>query len=358
MEARRVVFVLPDFAGGGAQRVALTLANGLAGAGCETAIVAMSDTGPLAAAVAGDVPVLALGHTRLRRALPDLSRAIRGLKPDAVVSTLGYMNLGILALRRRLGRGVRVIVREANTPSAVLPRKPAGVLMRVAYRVLYRRADAVVAPAGRIAEELTRDLGVPERLIHVVPNPVDVALLRRLADPPQRHPGAGLRFVAAGRLTRQKGFDRLLAWLEQMPADAHLTLLGDGPDEAALHAATRSLGIAARVRFAGFVADPAPLYAGADAFLLPSRWEGMPNVALEALTCGTPVIATPEAGGIADVASDAAPGAVTLAEAGPAFTAAMAAARAQAPDAVRPSLLPEVFALDSVVARYRALIEA
>ena len=102
---------------------------------------------------------------------------------------------------------------------------------------------------------------------------------------------------------------------------------------------------------------PWPHFAGADAFLLPSRWEGMPNAALEALACGTTVIATPEAGGIAEVAAEAAGGAVTVAAAGAPFEAAMAAVRASPPEGPRASLLPARFEVAAVAERLGALLD-
>jgi glycosyltransferase involved in cell wall biosynthesis len=81
----------------------------------------------------------------------------------------------------------------------------------------------------------------------------------------------------------------------------HLTLLGEGPEEQALRRLAASLGLQGRVEFAGFVTDPFALFARADAFVLSSRFEGFPNVVLEALACGTPVIATPALGGVREI---------------------------------------------------------
>ena len=126
-------------------------------------------------------------------------------------------------------------------------------------------------------------------------------------------------------MVRQKGFERLLSTLAELPVAARLTILGEGPDRDALTQQVEGFGLAERVTLPGFVPDAAPYYAGADAFVMPSRWEGMPNAALEALACGTPVIATPESGGLAELAESSPPGAVTIAAAGDAFVAAMRA---------------------------------
>jgi glycosyltransferase involved in cell wall biosynthesis len=194
-----------------------------------------------------------------------------------------------------------------------------------------------------------------ERLV-VLPNPVDEKAHRAAAASPSRAPGPGPRFVAAGRLVHQKGFDRLLTMLARLPDTARLTILGDGPDRETLIRRAGKLGLAERVALPGFEAAPWAIYAGADAVVMPSRWEGMPNVALEALACGTPVIATPDAGGIAELAAAAPRGAVTLAEAGEAFVAAMRAVALGAPAELRPSLLPAAHRTENAVAAFEAIL--
>lgn len=353
----RVAFVLPSFAGGGAERVMLTFARLLDRARFEPAIVVFDAAGPLAALVPGDIAVHDLARPRLRHALPALIGLLRRLDPAVVVSTLGYVNLALLAARPLLPRRVRLIVREANLPTQSLSTVPHPTLMRAGYRLLYPRADAVVCGAQAVADSLTRHFGVPALRLRLLYNPVDEAAARQAAATPRREPGAGPRFVSAGRLTVQKGFDRLLDMMAEVTPDARLTILGEGPERGALEAQARRLGLADRVGFAGF--DPAPWarYAGADAFLLPSRWEGMPNAALEALACGTKIVATPEAGGIAEVAALAPAGAVTVVPAGPAFVAAMRAVAVDPPAAPRPSLLPPPFQMASAARAFEALLE-
>ena len=350
------VFVLPSFAGGGAERVALNLAGALDGARFTPSIVALSGEGPLRTAVPSGIEVETLGRPRLRTALPALVGALRRRNPEIVISTFAHLNLSLLAARPFLPRRTRLVLRDANIASASLPNARCGALMAQGVRHLYPKADRIVCSSGRMMRDFAANYHVPAARMIVLPNPVDEAALRALAVPPRREAGPGPRFVAAGRLTRQKGFDRLILWLAELPADAHLTILGAGPDADALSARAAKAGVAGRVRFAGHLSAPWPHYAGADAFLLSSRWEGMPNAALEALACGTKVIATDEAGAIAETAADAPRGAVSVVEPGAPFVAAMRAVAPDPPDALRPSLLPPAYRIENVAARFAEIL--
>ena len=350
----KIAFVLPSFAGGGAERVILNLIAALDRARFAPHLVVLDAKGPLRAALPADVSVIDLGTPRLRGAVPALVRAFRRMQPREIVSSLGYVNLALLASRRLLPG--RLLLREANLPSLSLPNAPYPGLTAFGYRRLYRHADSVICTSRRMADEFAGDFGVDRARLHLLANPVDEAALRENAARPMREPGPGVRFVAAGRLTRQKGFDRLLDMLARTPETTHLTILGDGPDAASLRESARHLGIEERVAFAGFEPNPWPRYAGADAFLLPSRWEGMPNAALEALACGTKVIATPESGGIAELAEAAPAGSVTLAGAGVEFERAMGAVAIDPVEKARASLLPERFRLGNAARAFEALL--
>jgi glycosyltransferase involved in cell wall biosynthesis len=318
-------------------------------------LINLSGAGPLSELLPSDVPLTDLARPRLRHAMPALIGAIRRARPRAVVSSLGYVNLALLASRRLLPAGARIIVREANMPSLSLPGGPRPGLMRWLYRRYYPRADAVICTSHMMMEEMARDIGVAEARLHLLPNPVDGVALRAEAARPTAQAENSVHFIAAGRLARQKGFDRLIEMFADLPGDCRLTILGEGSERQALQAMCDNLG--GRVRLPGFENNPWPHYAAADAFLMPSRWEGMPNATLEALACGTPVIATPESGAIGEIAAAAPPGAVTVAPWGPEFAAAMAVIRATAPDnKPRPSLLPSGHEPDAVARRFEEIV--
>lgn len=345
-----VVAVLPDFNGGGAQRVALTLMNELAKQGRRVTVLVFNGVGPLATMPDQQVVVEDLKAERLRSAIFAMVRRLRETAPRIVFSTLGYVNITLSLSRSLLPAQSALWLREANLPSISLSKGRFGRLTRAAYRLLYPQADLLICSSGRMRSEFITDFGIPQAKLRVLPNPVDVERLRGFASLTSIKPSPGRNFVAVGRLTEQKGFDRLIRMFAELNDPvSQLRILGDGPLAASLRAEAVRLDVADRIHFHGFVSNPWQFFSMSDALLLPSRWEGMPNVALEALALGVPVIATPESGGIAELAGQAAPGSVNVTDAGANFVLAMRRVIRNHGTELRPSLLPDMYKLDAVM---------
>lgn len=160
-----------------------------------------------------------------------------------------------------------------------------------------RRARTIVVPSAYLAS-IAEGWGLDASRIHVLVNP---------APPPADVVGQVLpagTFVFVGRLTEQKALPVALAALARLP-EARLVLVGDGPERAALEQVARAEGVTERVEFLGSLSrDDALRYAaGASASLLSSAWENLPHSAVEALSVGTPVVAT-AVGGVPEVVRD------------------------------------------------------
>jgi glycosyltransferase involved in cell wall biosynthesis len=349
----RIAFVLPDLGAGGAQGVLMRLADGLDRRRWQPRLLVLG--GVQALTPPASLPTEIGTSRRVVEGLPWLVRRLRAFAPEAVVSTPAYTNFALLAAAPLLPKRTRLLVREANTPQATLQALPPWLQRLEPYRRLYPRAACVLAQTPEIRDAL-QDLvpGLAPR-IRLLPNPVDVDALR--GSKPARLPGPGLRLVGAGRLTRQKGFDRLIAMLPDLPADTRLTICGEGPERAALTAQAQALGVADRVTMPGYARDLPAQLAGADAFVITSRWEGLPNVALEALALGVPVMATPDAG-LSNIATEA-PDAVRIAPPGDGFVALLRDIEPGDPAALagRPSLLPVAYRAEAVIDRLEAILD-
>ena len=297
-----IIFLLPCFSGGGAERVVLNLLTGLHRRGYSVGIIVFNKNGPLLSMVPVDVPIYNLYTLTLKRSIGPLIKKLRQLKPKVVFSTLGYINVTLLIISWLLPRKTKIWIREANLPSISLPNNSKPKLMHYLYRFLSPKADKLICTSMRMKNEFISNFSVSESMIEVLSNPVDVELIRKSSLPIRYFDNGGVRYVASGRLIFQKGFDRLLHWFSELDnKKSTLVILGDGNSRIDLIQLSNQLNLQGRVKFVGFCDNPWQWYAGADVFLLPSRWEGMPNVALESLACGTPVIATKESGGIKEI---------------------------------------------------------
>jgi glycosyltransferase involved in cell wall biosynthesis len=188
---------------------------------------------------------------------------------------------------------------RADGASGVRRRLNAGLRRRLEARVL-ARADHVTTLSEFVRDRLRRRYD-PDAPVSVVPGGVD---LDRFHPDAGSHPAVaadGTAFLTVRRLTPRMGHAMLLRAFAAATDDAHLYVAGDGRLRAALEARARSLGVANRVTFLGYVPDddlPA-LYAAADVFALPTRaLEGFGLATLEALASGTPVVATPVGGSV------------------------------------------------------------
>ncbi len=357
----RVLFVLPTLLAGGAERVLLTLMNHLDRDQFEPHFLVLDERGTLKSWIASDIPFYSMGHAKIRNSILKMVDLFDELEPDIIVSTMASMNFGILLTKPFLKKPPRMIVREAVIPSSIAENQIFPWLVRLAYKMLYRRADMVISPARCIITEFGKYMGIETKNYALLHNPVDIVRIRGGAEvsiPVAKRRFSKRQFVCAGRLHMQKGFDRLLDSLAEIKGrdDWELNIMGEGEEHDALQARITRLGLGTHVTLSGLEKNPWPIMARADAFLLPSRWEGLPNVVLESLAVGTPVIATAESGGIAEIAQVAQEGTVQVVESMEAFMDCVKAVKPAPCEMFRPSLLPEFFYLDAVVERFSDLI--
>jgi glycosyltransferase involved in cell wall biosynthesis len=261
---------------------------------CELALAAPG--GALADTVPLGVRTVHLGRGKAWRAAHALRRYLSEQRPRALLTTILSANLTGLAAVRGLRERPRCVVRESSTPTHdTVGASPRQLASRVAVRLLYPRADAVIALSDEVAADLRR-FGVPQPLIHVIPNPV---LELAGAAPTGLEPLPQPYILACGRLEPQKDHATLVrAFARVAHRPLELVILGEGSQRAALTALAHQLGVAERVHLPGFVPQPREWYRRAALFAHTARWEGFPNAVTEALSCRLPVVAADSQGAV------------------------------------------------------------
>lgn len=250
------------------------------------------------------LPALASKRAGYVPAVVALARLLRRERVDLVHSVWAKGDL--------LGAAARLFTRvPAQVASLEVCYLATGRRRQAVYRALFRwftgpRLDAVIALSPRSAREFHEQVRYGGR-VEVIPLGID---LDRYAPLPARLPaGEGpVVYGAMGRMIPEKGFDVLLRAFARLAAEdprALLRLGGEGPEEAVLRALADGLGLSERVEFTGWVTDTRAFFEGVDVFVFPSRpaFDGLPNVVLEAMALGRPVVAT-DVGGVASAVED------------------------------------------------------
>lgn len=306
---RRVSLFTSSLATGGAQRVMVRLATGLAEQGIEVELV-VAQGGPFAAELAPEVGLVDLGCRRVAHALPGLTRRLRAFRPQVLISALDYVNVVAWLAARFVDPAIRVVMTEHNTPSALIEQTEVWrgrFATQYLVPAFYPLADRVIAVSHGAREDLIRNFGIDPEHVETIENPVLTRdffqRAKRVLDDPWLAPGEPPLLVTAGRFEAQKDHGTLLEAFARLRRErpARLLILGEGPRRSVLEAEVARRGLAPHVRMPGFDSNPFPWIRRAAAFVLSSRCEGLPTVLIEALALGTPIVSTDCPSGPAEI---------------------------------------------------------
>jgi len=299
----KICFIIPSLTGGGAERVAVTVLSALDGARHERVLYLFSGAdGVYFDRIAPGIRVVIAERRSWAGRLWELASFLRSSRPDIVMPFLSYFITAIAV--RVAGVSSRVVFNQGTPTTGFLDdpdfrwQKPWRRRVFAALtRLFYGRADAVVVTSEGVADDLVANYKVPRSKIRVLHNPLDLDAIVAAAaqpaeagDPAQDHPVV----AAAGRLAGVKNYPLLLDAIAELSSGTpvHGWILGEGVERARLEQQVADRGLGRLVTFLGFQQNPWRFIARADVFVLTSTYEGFGNVLIEAMACGTPVVAT------------------------------------------------------------------
>ena len=304
---RKVCFVLPSLNGGGAERAAVQILNGLDPNQWDRSMFLFAREGPYLAEVDPSIVITSADTASRWGRWRALRSFVARERPDLVMAFLSFFSA--LSAVRAAHTRAKVVFNLQTPMSAFLTdadyhwrRSWHKAAFAAVARVGYAAADLIIATSHGVARDLTTTFGIDPDHIRVLANPVDVDRVRAaIAEPIDAAilpPGDAPLIVAAGRLAEAKNYPLMIdafAMLRQrMPA--RLCILGQGELEGELLQLIVARGLSGAVSLAGFQANPWKYIAKADVFLLTSRYEGFGNVLIEAMALAVPVVATASAG--------------------------------------------------------------
>lgn len=293
----RFCIVTPSFKGGGAERIAVNLANEYTAHGHDVTLLVFQDIGEYKEQLCSEVKVKVVGKNRAYKIVLYVFKYFRDSNFSHVLSVIRDANI-VIGFALLFNRKIKLIFREANELNAI---KFYSYFKKIkflfAMRLAYFRAELVIANSKKTKQDLIEQKITKPNKIKVIYNPVlaDSYEINLQADCDFKFEKNGYYFLNLGRYHYQKNHVSLIRAFSRVAAlssRARLLILGEGDAAPELVSEIKNLNLVGKVILLPFQKNPFPYYRNSDCFVLSSRWEGFGNVIVEALASGLPVIST------------------------------------------------------------------
>ena len=281
---------------GGAERVVTNLINNFSLELYEVHLCLFRKKGVLVNEVREEIIIHDLEAKRVLNGTFAYYKLILDLKPDVVFTSITHVNLltSILIPLLRFRIKANFITREVNNPSVRASHKFTSRLLDVFYKFSITNFDYIIAQSNYMKQDIIRHYAVKEDKIAVVPNPLDVGSITcklNLDGEKYFFDRSKKNILAVGGLRKQKGFEKLLEVFKLLDDTYQLSIVGEGPERKYLEMKIAEFGLENKVKLLGKKQNPYVYMRDCDMLMISSKYEGFPNVVIEANICGKFVIA-------------------------------------------------------------------
>jgi glycosyltransferase involved in cell wall biosynthesis/SAM-dependent methyltransferase len=308
----KILIILPNLCGGGAERLHVNLTNEWVTQGFNIEFLLLRKEGELIQLLDPAISVEGLNVARISDAIIPLAAYLRKSRPKVVLVAMWPLTSAAVLAWIISGRNGKLFLsdHEHLTSSYIGRGRSKPSYLKNLIRFSYPLASGVIAVSRGVKEDLCELGSLPEHSVRVIYNPAAIGNAPDRVLHASRDQlwgaGAGFHLLSVGRLAPQKDHVTLIKAFALLPKgmNAKLTILGEGPLRDELVALVKELNLEGRVLLPGFAIDPYPWFRSADLFVLSSLWEGFGNVIVEAFECGLPVVSTNCPSGPAEILED------------------------------------------------------
>ncbi|MAH88842.1 MAG: hypothetical protein CMJ06_02180 [Pelagibacterales bacterium] len=287
MIKKRALIILPSNTVGGAEKVICSYFNNFKDSKISLKLLVINNKDKINKLKNRNV--INLNYSRFIFSIPKVLNIIKNNKIKIVISTFPNISAILLMLKYFNIIDIKIIVRQPNIIEKSLRGSLKLQLLRNTYKFFIKFTDAVIVTSEFMKEEILK-YKVNKKKVFLLRNPISIHQIRK-GIKPIRLGKDKVKLIFVGRLVYQKGIDRILH-LFINNKNIELIIVGDGKLRSQLSKKVKDLDIEDNIKFLGELSEPYSLIAGSDYFMLPSRWEGLPNSVLESLALGTPVLST------------------------------------------------------------------
>ncbi|MBA6153575.1 glycosyltransferase [Gelidibacter maritimus] len=296
----KIIFVLPNLLPGGAERVFSYLAQNIDAKKFNATLLIMGYSKDASYKIE-NITTVFLEKPRVLNGIPALYQYIRKNKPNILVSAVGHLNT-VTAYMSFMFPKTKFISREVTVLSldeSFFKTKKFDLLGFLSNR-RFNSFDKIICQSQDMLDDIKNSYKVSEDKMIVINNPITDGfnLKNQIAI------NTPIQYITVGRLSREKGIDRILKILTKLNFPFHYTIIGDGVEKDNLFSLIDQYGLKDKITHINFTKDVAIYLSKSDFFLQGSYFEGFPNCLIESCAVGTPVIAFKAPGGTKEIIED------------------------------------------------------
>lgn len=284
---KKIFFVLSSLASGGSERVFWSVAQGINKQNFDVSIIILNSKVTCYSTDLDQVRFIDLNTMKASKSFFSLYRLFKEEKPDVVFSTTDHINI-LVSLVSRFIKTTQFIARASNIPSEqILYVNFKSKFYALFSKISYKFFNHIICQTEYMRESFINDYAIEAKKTVVIPNPVIKNDLLKLAKSADKE----IKLIVVSRFAPEKGLDRLIDVFASLPSNYHLSMVGKGRLKEEIVKKVDRLNLSERVKFYGEINNVQQVMIEHDLLVLGSYTEGCPNVVIEALSVGLPVVA-------------------------------------------------------------------
>jgi glycosyltransferase involved in cell wall biosynthesis len=296
---KKIVLILPNLRGGGAEKVMITLANDWVKRKIQVFFIVGKFEGEFSGLLSSKVTLIDLQVTKFSKAIPKIALELKKIQPDVVLSTLIYCNAISVAAVKWSGIKTKLFLREATTPSKDTANK--SFIFNILIKLFYRFADGYIAVSEGVKKDMEVFYRLSKKRIYTINNPIISEEIFALAKEEIQHNffSSGYPVITTlGKVSEAKDYNTLIEAfrLANQVIPAKLLILGSTDSDIQLYKTLllkiKSYNLERDIDFCGFQSNPFSFLAKSDLFVLSSAYEGSPGALVQAMALNGNLIST------------------------------------------------------------------
>ncbi len=300
----KLLIFTPTLQCGGSEKFVSLLCDHINAEKFSVCLVVLNNANPFYQIRKPGVEVVELKQKRVRYALFKIRSVIKKKQPDIVFTTANHLNLYFAIFRRWLPKNIKFVARESSIVSINSRRATMPSVYNTLIKKYYNRFDLIICQSAYMQQDLIGNYNIAADKTVVIHNAVETFSGSGSSRSNNASAGQLYKFITVGRLSEEKGIERLIHAVGLLSVPFRFYIIGDGNKRKDLENLVNELRLQENIFFEGEKENPFSEMEDADFFLMGSYYEGFPNVLIEAGALGIPVIAFNVPGGISEIITD------------------------------------------------------